>query len=131
MKVHRIYEKYGICLKLVDILDAEFILELRTNGSWIFKSSSPASLVISSWFIVAEIGFIGLKLRKCTFDIKKANKKVLKFQRRFKSSVIGENEDTYFFELDFETFVIERDAILHVLRKRTEELKIGIGSKVG
>ena len=175
MKVHRIYEKYGICLKLVDILDAEFILELRTNeqrarylsptekdvekqrgwiqeykkreslgtdfyfiafddkgnsygtvriynidayeftfGSWIFKNSSPASLIINSWFIVAEIGFLELKMRKCKFDIKKANKRVLKFQRRFKSSLIEENDDTYFFELDFERFVVERDRILNI-----------------
>ena len=160
MKVDRIYEKYGIILKSVDILDAEFILELRTNeqrarylsptekdvekqrgwiqeykkreslgtdfyfiafddkgnsygtvriynidayeftfGSWIFKNSSPASLIINSWFIVAEIGFIGLKLRKCTFDIKKANKKVLKFQRRFKSSVIIKQFSTGIFSL--------------------------------
>ncbi|MFN3784299.1 MAG: GNAT family N-acetyltransferase; N-acetyltransferase [Spirosomataceae bacterium] len=31
MKVDRKYEKYGISLKLVEIQDAEFILELRTN----------------------------------------------------------------------------------------------------
>ena len=53
-------------------------------------------------------------MRKCKFDIKKANKRVLKFQGRFKSSLIGENDDTYFFELDFERFVVERDRILNI-----------------
>jgi len=86
-----------------------------TIGSWIFKKRTSNYLSVKADILVKDFGFENLKFKYCRFDVRKKNKKVLKYHRLFEPKLINENKLNYYFELDEETYYINRAKVCKLL----------------
>ncbi|WP_321311723.1 GNAT family N-acetyltransferase [Halarcobacter sp.] len=69
-------------------------------GSWLIKENAPKTTAIESALQIYEFGFYKLGFKKSHFDVRKENKKVISFHKRFGAQIIDENELDYFFNFD-------------------------------
>lgn len=77
----------------------DFDEKTYTSGSWLIKPGAGEFAAIkadlfSGWFAMNELGF-----ERCVFDVRKANKKVVRFHRMF-ASVTHEDELNLYLVLD-------------------------------
>jgi RimJ/RimL family protein N-acetyltransferase len=68
-------------------------------GSWIVRAGSPTFAAIESALAVYEFGFFRLKRETALLDVRKANRSVLRFHRRFGARETGTDELNVYFEL--------------------------------
>ncbi|MBK0378213.1 GNAT family N-acetyltransferase [Mucilaginibacter segetis] len=83
-------------VRLYDINDDTY-----TSGSWLAKPGSDEFLSIKSDLFISDFAAEELKGKKCVFDVRKKNKKVLRYHKMF-STVIGEDDLNYYFTIDEE-----------------------------
>ncbi len=167
--------KYGIQLKLVDIEDAGFIMQLRNNtslnsfisptstqlkdqvnwikeykkrekakleyyfitiingkklgttrlseldtqsfelGSWVFLRESPAGAAVKADILTKEIGFETLGFDYCKFNVRKANKTVLKYHQHYQPSIVKEDDLDLYFQLSVSNFNTHKTKFLKLL----------------
>lgn len=68
-------------------------------GSWIIKPGADEMTAIKSDIFISTFAIEELMFEKCIFEVRKGNKKVLRFHQKF-SRVIGEDELHYYLETD-------------------------------
>ena len=81
-------------VRLYDFRDDSFCW-----GSWILDQSKTLSAALESAVLVYRFGFNELGFCKSHFDVRKENKAVIKFHKRFGAVQIDEDRDNYYFEL--------------------------------
>ena len=82
-------------VRLYDLRDDSFCW-----GSWILDQSKPLSAALESAILVYRFGFNELGFSKSHFDVRKENKAVIKFHKRFGAVQTDEDRDNIYFELD-------------------------------
>lgn len=82
-------------VRLYDFRDDSFCW-----GSWILDQSKTLSAALESAVLVYRFGFNQLGFCKSHFDVRKENKAVIKFHKRFGAVQTDEDRDNYYFELD-------------------------------
>lgn len=92
-----IADKGGEKLGTVRIYDFQF--DSFSWGSWIIKPGSPSCSAIESALCVYEYAFNTLGFKKCHFEVRKVNHKVIAFHSRFGAQIVREDDQNYYFEL--------------------------------
>ena len=84
-------------------------------GSWLFQSNPENSVAIISDLFCRSIFFNQPNLTKCVFEVRKQNKKVLKYHRMFSPRLISEDENNFYFDLDKYNFMKQKNKLLKIL----------------
>lgn len=84
-------------------------------GSWIFKPSTDFKSAILADIIAKDFGFNVLKLANCKFEVRKENKSVVKYHAQFKPTQTGEDLLNYYYQLNSESYFIQRNKLLKLL----------------
>ena len=88
------------CTRLGTVRLYDFVGRSFCWGSWIIGKGSPAFAAIESALLVYELAFYQLKFTRSHFDVRKANKRVVEFHKRFGARVIGEDELNCYFHFE-------------------------------
>lgn len=72
--------------------------EVATPGSWILVDGVELSVVIESVLLMYDFVFNRLKKKKIAFEVRKDNKKVIRFHQSYGSICTHENDIEKFFE---------------------------------
>jgi RimJ/RimL family protein N-acetyltransferase len=83
-------------------------------GSWLFSPESPEGLSILADLSTRDYAFDISDFEYCKFDVRKANKNVLNYHKRFQPELIGEDELNYYFKLDREKYFTHRNYLLNM-----------------
>jgi len=67
-------------------------------GSWLLVNGTPAQEMLESDYLVRKFGFDTLKMDKIHFDVRKGNKKVIRYHKMVGAKIVGETELDYLFE---------------------------------
>jgi len=70
-----------------------------TWGSWIVIKKAPLTSAIETALLIYDYGFYLQRKEKASFDVRKANEKVIRFHERFGATRISEDADNVYFEL--------------------------------
>lgn len=81
-------------------------------GSWLFSLDSPEGLSVLADLCCRDFAFDKWKYLCCHFEVRKGNKTVINYHRRFRPELIGEDELNYYFCLSREHYVEYRDKLL-------------------
>jgi hypothetical protein len=84
-------------------------------GSWVFLINAPNHIAIKSDILAREIAFETLGFDICKFEVRKDNKKVLRYHHGYKPNVVAEDDLNFYFELDKLSFYKHRDKLLKLL----------------
>jgi RimJ/RimL family protein N-acetyltransferase len=87
-------EKMGV-VRVYDLHEKSFCW-----GSWIIKNNSPIYAAIESALLVYEFSFYELGYKKSHFDVRKSNKKVVNFHKRFGAKIVKEDNSNFYFEYE-------------------------------
>ena len=60
-------------------------------GSWLIKSDAPKMTAIESALQIYELAFYKMNFTQSHFDVRKDNKKVIAFHKRFGAKIVDEN----------------------------------------
>jgi len=90
-------------IRLYDFRDNSFCW-----GSWIIKNDSPYYFSIESVLLIYKLGFENLKFTNCHFDVRKNNKNIVSFHKRFGAKIIKENDLDYFYKFSFDDYQIAK-----------------------
>ena len=69
------------------------------SGSWLIKPGCDELIGLKSDLFAGYLANEILKLGVCFFDVRKGNKKVLRYHKMF-SEIIGEDEQNFYFSID-------------------------------
>lgn len=86
--------------RLYDVQGSQY-----TGGSWLMKDGSLPEETLEGVLLGRQIAFETLGFEKDFYDVRKANKKVVRFHKMCGAKIVDENEIDYFFEMtkaDFE-----------------------------
>lgn len=86
-----------------------------TGGSWVCVPGCDPKQSIATSMILREIMFEILKLEEDRFDVRKANRLVIKTHKMFGAHVIGESDIDYYFSLDKDSYFSNRQRIIKIL----------------
>ncbi len=95
-------EKLGL-VRMYDFVDESFCW-----GSWLIKEQAPKTTAIESALQIYEFGFYNLGFKKCHFDVRKGNNKVIAFHQRFGAKIINENDLDYFFNFEKKDYEVTK-----------------------
>ncbi|MGB9748157.1 MAG: GNAT family N-acetyltransferase [Bacteroidales bacterium] len=84
-------------------------------GSWIYSKKCDFTKSILGDIIVREIAFDYLQFDICVFEVRKQNKTVINYHKRYHPEQIGENDLNVYFKLTKETFNKEKNIFLNLL----------------
>ena len=87
-------------IRIYDITDTTF-----TGGSWLMVDGSSPQEVIETEYLMKKYGFCVLNKPKCVFDVRKENKKVIRYHKMMGAKVVGETELDYLFECTKEDYM--------------------------
>lgn len=97
--------KYGT-IRLYNLNEKSFEL-----GSWLFHTKSPLGMAVKAHFIGFETGFENLHSEYCKFDIRKKNTAVLRYMQDFKTTLVNEDDLSYYYILKKEDFYERRNKL--------------------
>lgn len=100
-------------LGTVRIYDVEG--EKYTGGSWLMIDGASAQQTVEGDFLMKEYSFDVLGFKKNCFDVRKENKKVVRFHKLCGAKIVDENDIDYFFELSKEDFEKNKTRIIGTL----------------
>jgi len=87
-----------------------------TIGSWIFEHKVLESIPIIADILSKEFGFLILNLERCYFDVRRNNKKVMKYHNLFSPVFIREDEyENNYYYLDKKDFEKNKNDIIKFL----------------
>lgn len=98
--------KYGLS-RIYNIDESSFEI-----GSWLFAHDAPEGLSILADLATRDYAFQTFNFEYCRFEVRKANKTVSNYHRRFKPDLIGEDSENYYFKLSRETYKLFRNKLL-------------------
>ena len=91
-------DKSGIaigCIRIYNIEGNQF-----TIGSWIMTETAPELAGLEATILTYQFAFEYLGLETCLFDVRKENRKVLRFHKLYGARVISETELDFIFCFD-------------------------------
>ena len=103
-------EKLGLN-RLYNITSNSFTL-----GSWLYRADIHFSNAILGDLAAKEFGFKVLGLQECLFDVRKANKSVLKYHQKFLPTRLTEDEQDIYFSLDYHNYINQKNKLLNHLK---------------
>ncbi len=77
-------------------------------GSWIVREGAPTCAAFESMFLVYELAFFGMGLRRARLVVRRDNPKGEAFHRRFGATIRAEDESRLFLELTRERYATAR-----------------------
>ncbi len=86
-----------------------------TGGSWLMKDGSLPEETLEGSILARQMAFEKLGFEKDCFDVRKANKKVVRFHKLWGSKIVSENEIDYFFEMTRDIFMQNKQRFLDLL----------------
>lgn len=86
-----------------------------TGGSWLMKDESLPEETLEGSILARQMAFEKLGFEKDCFDVRKANKKVVRFHKLWGSKIVSENEIDYFFEMTRDIFMQNKQRFLDLL----------------
>lgn len=84
-------------------------------GSWIVKDDAPFFTALESALMVYSYAIDVLNFRKAHFSVRKNNIKVCNFHERFGAKIIDQDDDNYFFSINYESISVSRDKYKKIL----------------
>jgi len=81
-------------------------------GSWLFNHNSPEGLSILADLSSRDYAFDVTDANFCKFDVRKENKNVVAYHKRFSPELIGEDPLNYYFKLEKEKYRKYRNQLL-------------------
>jgi len=84
-------------------------------GSWLFSKQAPQGVSIKADILTKEIGFDLLNFESCKFNVRKANKSVLKYHMNFRPTIVDESEIDIFFNLSKENFIEAKKRFIKIV----------------
>ncbi|MCH9852601.1 MAG: GNAT family N-acetyltransferase [Alphaproteobacteria bacterium] len=98
--------------KLAELLGTIRLYDFKNGsfcwGSWAIKDGAPRTTAIESVILVYDIGFYKLGFNHCHFDVRKDNKKLVRFHESFGARRTHENDLDYFYSFTKHDFLISR-----------------------
>jgi hypothetical protein len=88
-----------------------------TTGSWIFKRGTDYQCSILGNIITRELAYDLFPNKELLFDVRKNNKNVLVYHKKYNPILIDEDELNYYYKLPRENFINTRDKILKLLKQ--------------
>ena len=86
-----------------------------TGGSWLMIKEASPSEVLESNLLVRNYALNILGFEKDYYDVRKGNKKVLRFHKICGAKLVGESEIDYFFEFTKDDFKKNKDRLYAML----------------
>jgi RimJ/RimL family protein N-acetyltransferase len=83
-------------------------------GSWLFSKESPEGLSILADLATRDYAFSNPNFAYCRFEVRKDNKSVVNYHRRFDPILVRENDLNYYFKLSKEKYMLFRNKILQL-----------------
>lgn len=77
-------------------------------GSWIIAAGTPPAVAMESALLVYEFAFGRLAFKRCHFEVRKGNDRVIAFHKRFGAEVVGEDASSYQFSYSSEAYEATR-----------------------
>jgi len=98
------------------IYNIDYINKIFTIGSWIFEKTTLVNLPVFADILMKEFGFEQLNLNTCYFDVRRKNKKVIRYHNLFSPIFIKEDEEeNNYFYLEKKDFEKNKMNILNTL----------------
>jgi len=85
-------------------------------GSWLFSNTAKQGRAILCDLFTRSIAFEQFNMEKCVFEVRKENKSVLRYHEKFNPKKVREDDLNYYYELDYNNFVVQRDKLLKTLK---------------
>ncbi len=76
-----------------------------TSGSWLMKDGSLPEETLEGALLTGQMAYEVLGFEKDCFDVRKGNKKVIRFHLSGGAKIVGEDEDNYYFEKTKENYL--------------------------
>lgn len=94
----------------------DFEKKTFTIGSWIFESNIDETVPILSDILSKSFGFEILNLNICFFDVRRDNKKVMRYHQLYSPIFINEDKElNNYFYLRKDDFIENREKVLAIL----------------
>lgn len=101
------------------LIGTERLYDIRENscilGSWLMVDGASAAEVLEGDILLKNFAFLYLGMREIRFDVRKGNKRVIRYHINWGSELISENEIDYFFCLKKEVFTKNQVKFLGLL----------------
>ena len=97
--------------RIYDIKGDEFEI-----GSWVFSPDAGPNNAIFGDLLARSLAFEQLQFNICKIAVKKDNRPVLRYTKSFNPTLVGEDETSFFFEFDYDTFKLQRDKLLKIIK---------------
>lgn len=98
-------------IRLYDIHDGQF-----TGGSWLMSSDALPEESVEGDILVGQYAFEVLGFKHSVFDVRKNNKKVVRYHLLSGAKITDETDVDYIFEMDNEMFYHKRDVLCNMLK---------------
>lgn len=86
-----------------------------TGGSWLMVDEASVQETIEGELLLNDFAFNQLGFEVDKYDVRKGNKKVVRFHKQKGARIVDENDIDYFFELTKDEFNCWKDKMLKVL----------------
>jgi|WetSurMetagenome_2_1015567.scaffolds.fasta_scaffold473970_2 hypothetical protein len=83
-------------------------------GSWLFAGYSPERLSILADLCTRDFAFERFNFEYCRFEVRKENKAVIGYHKRFKPELVGEDELNNYYKLSRDKYLTFRNKILNI-----------------
>ena len=102
--------KYGTT-RIYDVRNGGF-----ETGSWVFSPDAPESVPILAGIVCRELAFNQFpEATYVRFNVRKANKKVLRYHKMYNPKLVSEDEENNFYVLDKDKWIEKKNNILKML----------------
>ena len=81
-------------------------------GSWLFSDESPEGLSVLADLSSRDYAFSVLNAEYCRFEVRKENRSVVNYHKRFRPELTGEDESNYYFKLERDKYMYYRNQLL-------------------
>lgn len=85
--------------RIYDVKGTQF-----TAGSWLMVDDAQMEETLEAQYLGPNYAYNVLGFEKDYFDVRKENKKVVKFHQSYGAKIVGEDDLNYFFEFDRDQF---------------------------
>lgn len=100
--------KYGLS-RIYNIDEYSFEI-----GSWLFSSESPEGVSILADLATRDYAFSRFDFEYCRFEVRKLNRNVVNYHKRFNPQLVCEDEQNYYFKLNRNSYVLFREKLLKI-----------------
>lgn len=98
--------KYGVN-RIYNISDVSFEV-----GSWLFSRESPEGVSVLADLYSRDFAFGKFNFDFCHFEVRKANKNVVNYHKRYNPELVGEDNLNYYFKLSKDNYFTYRDKLI-------------------